>query len=177
MTFIPQSVMQRKLLLLYIAKSFEFPLTEEQFAKIIADNQWMAFFDYKDNLSELIANGQLALSPLDGLPVYRLTPEGETALVHFEKDIVPSMKQAVHQYIERNRELIKTQTLLESSYRYMLDDRLEVTLQIREKSGLLMCVTLYVEDEQEAARICQNWQDTSPDFYRDLMRKITQKPE
>ena len=51
MSFVPNNEKTKKLLLLYIAKEFSFPLTEDQFLRIIMDNEFMDYLDFKEYLS------------------------------------------------------------------------------------------------------------------------------
>lgn len=172
MSFIPKTAMQKKLLLLYIAREFKYPLTEEQFINIITENDWMSFFDYKDNIMELLSSGQLCYQQSGEINIYSLSNEGEQALELFAKDLPPSTKDAVKDYLEQNSERIQNETLLESSFHYTLWGNYEVDLHVREKGSKLMSVSLIVDDEQTASRICENWKESSPEFYMSLIETL-----
>lgn len=163
---------KRRLLLLYITQKFNLPLTEDQFIKIILDNDWMTFFDFKEALDNLMETGQVKLEQKTSIQVYTLTEEGLNTLSHFENTLPLSVRKGVDEYIRLHNEQIKKETLLESSYTYLPDGRMEVTCHVREKTGELMTLTLYVEREDYAKAICQNWNKTSPTIYSLLLQKL-----
>ncbi len=169
MSFVPNTERFQKLLLLYIAKEFLFPLTEDQFIKIILDNGFMSYIDYKQSINELIKTSQIKTEQRAGLEVYKITEDGIYTLEQFISFLPDSPREAFHQYVENNLHKIKNETLLDSSYRYLEDGQTEITCNIRENNSLLMSLKMYIGDEYTAKAICENWETASPMIYQILL--------
>lgn len=169
MTYVPAKEQIQKMLLLYIAEEFIFPLTEEQFIKIVLDNGFMNYIEYKDCLNGLMKAKQIMQEESAGQLVYAITADGSETLAKC-MDILPvSPKEAFHEYVKNNLHRIKTETLLDSSLKYLPDGQAEVTCNIRENDALLMSVKVYMEDKDAAKVMCENWEKASPVMYQIIM--------
>lgn len=169
MAFIPNSEKTRKLLLLYVAEKFTFPLTEDQFIKIVMDNGFMNYVDFKESVNELIAVDHMDLVESAGQTVYKISKDGSYALGQFVDDLPNSTKESFDEYLNDNRHQIKAQTMRDSSYRYLEDDTVEVTCNLRDKDALLMSMKVYLKEKETAKAVCENWEIASPIIYEILM--------
>lgn len=169
MAYVPNSEKIQKLLLLYITEEFIFPLTEEQFVKIILDNEFMNYIEYKSYLNDLINTKQIKREEIAGQQVYVITEDGSNTLKEFT-DLLPiSPRDAFHEYVSKNLHQIKTETLLDSSFKYLNDGHTEITCNIRENNALLMSLKIYMDDPETAKTICKNWESASPMMYKIIM--------
>ena len=169
MTYVPAKEQIQKLLLLYIAEEFIFPLTEEQFIKIVLDNEFMNYIDYKNRLNGLIETKQIKLEESAGQMVYMITADGSDTLKECI-DILPiSPKEAFHAYVKNNLHEIKSETLMDSSIKPLNNGQTEITCNVRENNALLMSVKIYVEDDNTAKTISKNWESSSPIMYQIIM--------
>lgn len=169
MTFVPKSEKVQKVLLLYISQKFIFPLTEDQFIKIILDNEFMSYIEYKAYLNELMETEQIELVEKAGQKVYQITDDGSFTLEQFINLLPDSPKEAFHDYVKKNLHQIKAETLLDSSYKYCDDGQMEITCNIRENNALLLSMKVYIGDEYTAKAICENWETASPMMYKIIM--------
>lgn len=168
MSFVPNNEKTKKLLLLYIAKEFSFPLTEDQFLRIIMDNEFMDYLDFKEYLNDLTDTGQIAKTDKAGLDVYEITEDGEFTLAEFQNLLPLSTKEAFQTYVEENVKEIKHETLLDSSYKYGQDGSIEVECHVRDKDSQLLTLTLYTDNEETAKQICSKWEKSSSTIYQTI---------
>lgn len=175
MSFVPKSEMQKKLLLLYICQNFNLPLTEDQFIKIVMDNEWMDFVDFKIYLNELMETKQVSFETHGDISYYVITAEGEKALKIFAKKLPQSIKASVTNYFLDNFVQIKKETLVESKYKHIENNSYKVTCTAREKDSDIMSITLYMPTEEYAKKVCKNWDDESSDIYQFIISKLADK--
>lgn len=175
MPFIPNSEKTRKLLLLYVADKFIFPLTEDQFIKIVLDNEFMNYVDYKECLNDLIEVGHIIIDNNAGIDQYKISDGGKYALDQFVSDLPDSTKEAFDKYLKNNLYKIKKETLLDSSYKYLDNGQMEITCNVRENNSMLMTLKMYIGDEDTAKEICENWETASPVVYQVLLDTLLRK--
>ncbi|MBQ9624784.1 MAG: DUF4364 family protein [Clostridia bacterium] len=169
MGYLPKSSNIQKLLLLYITREFEYPLTEELFLKIIIDNEFMDYIEFKDCLNALLADKHIEKKLVAGLKAHKITEEGNSILNEFINKIPPSAISDLKDYFKNKFEEIKQKHTYESTYKILEDGRAEIFCAIREKDEMLLSMNVYVGDNASAKAICQNWETASPVMYRIIM--------
>jgi len=148
------------------------PLTEDQFIKIVIDNDWMSFFDFKEILNELIKTKQIELVDIDDIKSYMITESGKHSLELFKTRLPISIRTSVKEYINLKNEIIKKETLMDASYTFLEEDKYRVECNVRDKNGKVFTVTIYTINETYAKKICSNWEKSSEDLYEILLSKL-----
>lgn len=166
-------IAQNKLILLYVFKKIEIPLSSLQVYKIILENNFMNYFILQHSLDELAAQSMLAASGDDGRHVYALTGEGDKMVGLFLNKIPVGIKKRVDDSAKSIRKQIRNETLITADYTPESETEFVVVLGVREDSFPLIDIKMTVGTRKDAIAICRNWKQNSQSMYSEIVKNLT----
>ena len=94
-----------KLMILYMLKQVNFPLTNSQLSDFFLDHEYTTYFTLQQALNELLESGLIRKETLHNSSRYETTKEGEDTLGFFGKKISPAIIEDVYkrQTLYRNQ--------------------------------------------------------------------------
>lgn len=162
-----------KILLCYILKTIDTPITKQQLDLLFQTTELANFFEVGDAVSALAENGLITTAENEnGEKSYVITNAGRQAAENLETDIsVSTRKQAVSAALEiLAREKIKryTETKIEK-----LEKGYNVVLSIRDGDTLMMQTVLYAADSMQANLLCDSFAADPSRLYAGIIELLT----
>lgn len=170
-------IAQNKLILLYLFKKIEIPLSSLQVYKIILENNFMNYFILQHSLDELAEQGMLDSSRNDGRHFYRLSGEGEKMVGLFLNKLPLGIKKRIDDSAKTIRKQIRNETLITADYTPESETEYTVSLGVREDSFPLIDIRMTVGTRKDAIAICRNWKENSQSMYSEIIKSLTREIE
>jgi len=153
----------KKLILLFIMEKMEFPLTDESLNDIAATHpDWLTYMDLRDALSQLVETNLAFSSVGEGAnTAFNITQDGRTALAHFYMKIPQSIRTAIANFANENRQKFKRRQEYTWDYFKATDGGYIVVLKI---VGSIE-IKLHTDTRARAKAITTNWREMAPNVY------------
>ena len=158
-----------KLIILYMLKRVDFPLTNAQISGFILDKGYTNYFHLQQAISELIETGLLHANTVRNATHYDLTESGSQTLDFFEERISPEIKADIEEFFEKNAMELREERSTVADYYKGEKEGYLVRCQARERDIPLMDLTLTVPTKEAAESICSAWKTKSRQVYETLM--------
>lgn len=168
-------IAQNKLVLLYVFKKIEIPLSSLQVYKIILENNFMNYFILQHSLDELAAQGMLAASRDGDRHVYTITLEGDKMIALFLNKLPAGIKKRIDDSAKTIRKQIRNETLVTADYTPESETEFVVSLGVREDSFPLIDIKMTVGTKKDAMAICRNWKENSTSMYSEIVKNLTRE--
>lgn len=171
MPIFARGVPKDKLTILFFVQSFSADITKEQLWRAMTENNCMTYFDFQNAVYELEEDAFLAAVPRAFGQCFRVTAQGEKLLCMFAESLPFSLRNALSDYADKNRERMRTETQLTSSMQPLgkEDGTYGVTLSAQENDGEVLSVCLRVASRDMAQRIRANWTEAAAGIYSYLL--------
>jgi len=163
-----------KLIILYLLKRVDFPLTNTQLSNFIIDRGYTNYFSFQEYLHQLIANDLIRTITTTKSTSYTITSEGNTTLEFFESRISESLRDEIDVYLTQNKYNIRQEVEITSEYIPEKDGDYLVHLVAKENSKILIDLTINVFDKDYAIKICDQWKDQSHVLYKTILSNLLQ---
>ena len=156
---------ENKLLMLYVLKVIDEPISNTQLTEIILENNFINYFTFQQYLSELEESKFVEYHTANDKKLLVLTKQGDTVLSLFKSRLSPSKISIINQYIKDKIESIKKELTIHADYTLGEKDSFIVDLKAVENQALLMELKLSVPSKNQAVAICNKWKDNPSDIY------------
>ncbi len=161
-----------KLIILYMLKKVNFPLSDPQLWSFFEQNGYTNFLNFRATLTELIEANLLTSEPVRTGTIYELTREGEDALYYFGKDIPSAVKTDMENYIRENRFQLRNETGVTSDYFKTENFDYNVHLKVREGKNTLYELNIIVADEKQAKEMCDHFEANAQNIYSYIFKQL-----
>lgn len=161
-----------KLIILYMLKRVDFPLTTSQISEFVLDEGYTTYFKLQQSIAELLAAGLIREETTHNRTFYQLTADGAETIQFFKNEISPAIQQDINVFLSAKKYDLKSETAIKSDYYKNDHNEFTVRLQIIEANTALVDLSLSVPSEQEAEIIAANWDKNNEEVYRFLMTKL-----
>lgn len=167
-----QEMAENKLLILYILKRANLPLTNEHMAEIIIDTKCMNYFLMQQYLNELKLSKHIIYD--SDKNYYYITPLGTKTITMFLNLIDDDKKSRLDKYIVINRERFKKELQVTANYEKIADKQFMVTCKVEENSMTLIELKLNVVTNEQAELLCKNWKSSAQNIYSYVINKLSE---
>jgi len=145
-----------KALICYILRNLDQPLTNDQLSEIVLGKALANYFDVSQALSELATNGSVTSAYRDGRECLLLSGEASLASDILERELPKAIREkAINAGVDiltRARRERETKIEIEPS-----GSGFRVTFTISDGSDILMRLSVYAADTQQAEHIKNNF--------------------
>lgn len=155
-----------KLIVLYMLRQVDFPLTKNQIADFILEKEYTTYLTLQQAISELIDANMLSAKAIGNRTHLVLTEEGATTLAYFENRIGEAIKDDIASYFAVNKLSLRNETSVLADYYKSTSGEFEAELTVREKGIELIHLKLSVPTAEIAASVCDNWQKKHETIYQ-----------
>ncbi len=162
-----------KLLICYLLKSLDAPLSKLQLSDVIQGEGLANYFELIQSLDELIRDDNVRMNLEDTDEILTITQKGISAATSLEMDFLPrSVKEkAVNtairlQTIARRKKENKIEV-------EALDSGFNVTFFFGDEKTELMRLTIYVADEIQVETVKKNFLDDPIKLYSEIITSLT----
>ena len=161
-----------KMIVLYMLKRCEVPLSKSQIYDFILEKEYTTFLTLQEVFSELAASELITEKTVGNRTYLEITPTGEETLGFFGNRINPSIKQQVDEYLKTNSMKLRNEASILGDYRKTGDNEYVAHLVAKENGENLMELSLCVPTEEIAQSICNNWQEKNQEVYKFLIETL-----
>ncbi len=161
-----------KLMNLYMLDQVNFPLTNAQLSNFFLDREYTTYFTLQQALNELLEAGLVKKETMRNSSRYEITKEGEETLRFFGKNISPTIKNDMDEYLKQNRFRMRNEVGLISDFYKSTNQDYIVHCEVREGKATLVNLDISVPDKEQAEIMCNNWKDRSQEIYAYMMKAL-----
>lgn len=161
-----------KIMILYMLKRVDFPLTTAQISEFMIEKQYTGFFRIQEALSEMIESDLISVESTHKRTLYHLTEQGAETIEFFRDSLSDEIKKDIDDFIKEKYSDLKEEVSIKSSYKKLDIGDYEVHCQIIEDRIPLVDLKLTLPTETEAKTIAANWTDKYQDIYAGLMEQL-----
>lgn len=161
-----------KLMNLYMLDQVNFPLTNAQLSNFFLDREYTTYFTLQQALNELLEAGLVKKETMRNSSRYEITKEGEETLRFFGKNISPTIKNDMDEYLKQNRFRMRNEVGLISDFYKSTNQDYIVHCEVREGKATLVNLDISVPDKEQAEIMCNNWKDRSQEIYAYMMKTL-----
>lgn len=161
-----------KLIILYMLRWADFPLTKSQISEFILEKEYTNFLTLQQTIGELIDAGLVLAHSTHSRTHLSLTDEGAETLAFFGNQINPSIKTDINDFFRENEIKLRNEASIVADYYKSASGEYEAHLTAKDKGINLIDMTLSVPLEETAASICDNWQRKNQEIYQYLIGQL-----
>lgn len=161
-----------KLLICYLLKTMDRPLTRTQINEILQEYSIANYFEVNGAISELISGGQVNSELTDGDEEITLTGKTEYQIRFIERDLPKSVREkAVKSALKiLARERIERESKVEIT---KLDHGYHVKFTVMDMETELLKITIYVADESQIEIVKKNFYSNAVSIYSGIISSLT----
>ena len=161
-----------KLIVLYMLKRVDFPLTKAQISDFILGKEYTNFLTLQQVIGELTEAGLITAQSIRNRTHLSITKEGQETLKFFENQIGDSIKADIDDFFRENEIDLRNEVSILSDYYKSTSGEYEAHLTAKENGVNLVDITISVPSEETASSICDNWQRKNQDIYQYLIAQL-----
>lgn len=163
-----------KLMIMYMLNRLDSQLTNAQLFSFFIEKEYTDYFNIQQTLSELVESGFVEMVTIRNTSYYSITPEGYESLTFFKNQIPKGALEDINTYLEDHKYTLKNEVGTLSDYYKHTNGDYIAHCQVREGKSLLYELNIAVPSEEEASKICANWDGYSEEIYATIMKTLLQ---
>lgn len=175
MAFFASGEDKNKLMVLYVLRMCNMPLSQEQLVTILADNGIENYFDASACLLDLEENGYIASVPTLTMQMEVLTKRGEELVSFFDKTLPKSLREALDEYVEQHISEFRMANTTRSELTPLSNGSVEAVFAIVEGGESIFEMKMVFPSVFAANNAQRNWESINDEIYIDVLRKLTKK--
>lgn len=166
------SLMLYRLLILFMLKKVDFPLTISQLSQFFVDREYTDFLTLQQTINSLLETNFIDKEIVRNSSQYYITPEGEEALEMFQYKISDGLKDDVLDFFIENQYKLRNEAEVYSNYLPASSNEYIVQCVVKERNTTVLELKLNVATKDQAIAICDQWKEQSTDVYTYLINKL-----
>ncbi len=172
-----EELAENKLILLFLLSEIKSPLTKNQITQIVMENSLMNYFSMQHFLSQLVDKGLVKHYQDMGKHLYLIQDQGLDVLKLFSARIPAKLKEDLLEYFSEKGLLFKKEPNAQSSYVMEDQDTYTVCLRLAKKRSTVLDARIKASSEEDARKICQNWNANAETLYEDIVKILMEGPK
>ena len=161
-----------KLMILYMLKQVNFPLTSAQLSAFFLDHEYTTYYTLNQALNELLEAKLIHVESNHHSSRYEITREGEETLSFFASKISPGIIDDIDGYLKENKFRLRNEVGVTADFYKSTNRDYVVQCQVREGKACLIKLELSVPDKNQAEMMCDHWRSKSQEIYAFAMKSL-----
>ncbi len=161
-----------KLIILYMLKKVNFPLTNAQISNFVLDQGYTTYFTLQEIIHELLDSGLIHGETIRNTSRYNITDAGAETLDYFGSKISRPIQEDIDNYLEENRFQLRNEVSVIADYYKTTEGEYTAECKVREKNADLVSLSLTVPLKEQAASICDHWKGKCQEIYSFLVKEL-----
>lgn len=161
-----------KLIVLYMLKKLDFPLTNGQISEFVLEKGYTTYFTLQQAISEMVEAGFIRKETTHNRTLYHLTDEGDQTIQFFKDNISPAIQQDIDSFLKEKRYALKNEVSVKADYYPNKSGEYTIRCQIYENEAPLIELSLTVPTEEEASTMANNWNSKNQEIYAQIMASL-----
>ena len=168
-----QILAEDKILILYILKKVDKPLSHKELLELILTVADINYFYFQQFLSDLLEDNYITKYVEDDMELYELTEDGTQAL-ELTLDLIPGItKLKIDSQFKESLDSIKDKFSISAEYNPISEKEFIVTCKIIEEHSTIFKLETYVGSKEQASNIVNNWNKNASEIYPKILDILT----
>ena len=160
-----------KLLICYLLKTIDAPITRERIGDVIQDQSIANYFETMDAVSDLLSNGSIDSDFVGEKEYLKITDIGRSACEVVEKDLPKTVREKAVKSALRFMTLEKNAK--ENDVRIEpTSDVYNISFSMKDNGTVLMELTMYVADRAQAEQLKNNFIEDPARVYSTILASL-----
>ena len=160
-----------KLLICYLLKTIDAPITRERIGDVIQDQSIANYFETMDAVSDLLSNGSIDSDFVGEKEYLKITDIGRSACEVVEKDLPKTVREKAVKSALRFMTLEKNAK--ENDVRIEpTSDGYNISFSMKDNGTVLMELTMYVADRAQAEQLKNNFIEDPARVYSTILASL-----
>ncbi len=161
-----------KLIILYMLRKVNFPLSNAQLTEFIVGKEYTDYFHVQEAIHDLLDAKLITAEKIRNMSQYTATIDGENTLEYFSGDIPLAIKSDIDEYLHDNAFELRNESSTKADYNPTGDGMYAVHCIVTEGKETIIDLTINVTSEEEAERVCARWPQKSQEIYMHVMNTL-----
>lgn len=161
-----------KLIILYMLKKVNFPLTNGQISDFVLEQGYTTYFTLQQAINELKDSELIRVEPVRNTSQYYLTEAGMETLEYFENKISKPIQADIDRYLKEHQFQLRNEVSVVADYYKTTEGEYAVECRVKERHSDLIHLTLTVPLKEQAVSICDHWKNKCQELYAYLMKEL-----
>lgn len=171
----PNDLSVNKLILLYVLREVNAPVTSDQLTVLTIERGWMLYFDMVQHLADLTESGLIVSDTVRRQLRHTITPDGKDLLASLENRIPASIREEIRQYVADNLSQLTGGGCIHAEVTES-DGVIHALLRLTGDSGEeIFRVLLPAPDKDTAQAVCRRFITDGLALFSGLVRRLTEK--
>lgn len=167
-----ESITIYKLIILYTLSKVDTSLPPGIISDYITNHGYTNYFTFQNALGELLAAELIAEDTTYHISYYHITDTGRETLELFGQPLSHDIREEINAYLSNHKYEIINETSLISDYHLTSEGTYLASCLLREGNHILFRLELDVTTEEDARKICDNWQNQSETLYQQAIQNL-----
>ncbi len=160
-----------KLLICYLLKTMDMPISRDQIGNIIQDQSIANYFETMDAISDLLTNGSITSDYIDDKEFLSITDLGRGACEVVEKDLPKTVRE------KAIKSALKLMTLEKNERDNDVkiepcEDGYTISFTMKDKDTVLMELSMFVGDSAQADKLKANFIEEPARVYSTILASL-----
>ena len=160
------------MIVLYMLKRCDVPLSKSQIYDFILEKEYTNFLTLQEVFSELASQSLISEKTVANRTYLEITEEGAQTLEFFGNRINPSIRQQVDEYMQANSIQIRNEAAIQGNYRKTGENEYLVHLTAIENGQTILDLKIPVPTEDMAQKMLDSWKEKNQDIYQYLFNQL-----
>ena len=159
-----------KLIILYMLRKVDFPMTGTQISDLVLGQRYTTYFHLQEVLSEMQETDLISCEMVNHTAFYSLTEQGKQTLAYFGKEVPPEIREDIDSYLAVHRYSLRSDASTWADYRQTSPHEYTVHCVASENGSPLVEISFTVPTETAAQVLAENWRSRSQKAYEALLQ-------
>ncbi len=161
-----------KLMILYMLKRVNFPLSMAQFTDFILGKGYTTYFKLQESLGQLVESNLVETEENHRKTLYHLTPEGARTIHVLTGNISPEIRRDIDVFLKEKEYDLSEDIAVRAKYYLNTNQEYEARCRLLDGKQSLIDLRLTVPTKKEAESIANNWMDQGQEIYTALLARL-----
>ena len=161
-----------KLIVLYMLRKLDFPLTNGQISEFVLEKGYTNYFTLQQAISEIVEAGFLREENTHKRTFYHLTEEGAETIQFFKNNISQAIQNDIDTFLVEKRYELRNEVSVKADFYPNKNQEYSVRCQILENGSPMIELTVTVPTEEEASTVANNWNQRNQEIYAQIMANL-----
>ena len=161
-----------KLMVLYLLKKVNFPVTNSQMSEFMVSKEYTNFFTFQKVLSELLDANLIRLQTMHNSSHYEITPEGEQTLGFFENKLSPAIIADIDEFLKTNKFKMRDEVAVRTETAKLSDTEFLARMSVMEGKTPLFELSLSLPSQEQAEKACNRFREKNQFLYERIVKEL-----
>ena len=161
-----------KLMVLYLLKKVNFPVTNSQMSEFMVSKEYTNFFTFQKVLSELLEANLIRLQTMHNSSHYEITPEGEQTLGFFESKLSPAIIADIDEFLKTNKFKMRDEVAVRTETTKLSDTEYMARMAVIEGRNPLFELGISMPSEEQAEAVCRRFREKNQFLYEHIVKEL-----